>query len=83
MKQGKLVFTGRRRKRVVLVLDKLAAVDQSPSPPDDPSNASRARSLVGDHVCAEHATLQSHVIRQRRLDERQAITIFYHVVEVI
>ena len=63
-KQGELEYTGRIKKRLVLVLDCLVAHDFSP----------RNDVLVN---------LQHHVIKEKKLSEKEAIIIFVDIVRIV
>ena len=60
----KSVYTGRKLRRICLVLDCLTPNDFT----------SRTQHLIN---------LQHHVIREKKLNEREALSIFYHVVCVV
>jgi len=62
--QNQAVYTGKKVKRVVLVLDCVAPHNFSPQTQD----------LVN---------LQHHVIREKKLGEREALVIFYNVVKIV
>lgn len=62
--QGKMFYSGRKNRRICLVLDCLSPNDFTV----------RTQDLIN---------LQHHVIREKKLSEREALGIFYNVVKIV
>ncbi len=81
--KGSFYYTGHKSRRVVLVLDCLASVDQLAPPGSSPPPGSQAALLASVGESADLVSLQGYVLKEKRLHEKEALSIFFHVVEVV
>ena len=80
--KGHFYYTGHKSRRVVLVLDYLGSVDQLAPPGFSFPPSSQAALLAAMEKSTDFISLREYLL-EKQLNEEEALSIFFHVVEVV